>query len=121
MSAPARQGQPTRRCGHRLPLGPVRPGDAFFCVPGFAHDGHDFAADAVARGASALVVERELELDVPQFVVDDSRVALAYASAEFYGSRARASTWSESPEPTARRRPRTWSTRSRVRRDTSPA
>jgi len=63
----------------------VRPGDVFFCVPGFSADGHTFAADAVARGASALVVERELELDVPQYVVDDSRTALAFASAEFYG------------------------------------
>jgi len=62
----------------------VRPGDAFFCVPGFANDGHSFAEDAVRRGAAALVVERELELDVPQFVVDDSRVALAFASAQFY-------------------------------------
>ncbi len=63
----------------------VRPGDAFFCVPGFANDGHSFAADAVAHGATALVVERELELEIPQFVVDDARVALAFASAEFYG------------------------------------
>jgi len=62
----------------------VRPGDAFFCVPGFAHDGHEFAADAVSRGAAALVVQRELPIDVPQFIVDDTRVALAYGSSEFY-------------------------------------
>jgi len=63
----------------------VAAGDAFFCVPGFAVDGHRFAADAVQRGASALVVERQLDLDTPQFVVDDARVALAFASAEFFG------------------------------------
>jgi len=62
----------------------VRPGDAFFCVSGFAHDGHDFAHDAVSRGATALVVERKLPLETPQFLVDDTRVALAYASAEFF-------------------------------------
>ena len=34
----------------------VEPGTLFFCVPGFTRDGHDFAPDAVARGAAALVV-----------------------------------------------------------------
>ena len=34
--------------------------------PGFVRDGHDFAPDAVARGASALCVERLLDLPVPQ-------------------------------------------------------
>jgi len=63
----------------------VNPGDVFFCVPGFTADGHTFARDAVARGASALVVQRELDLEIPQYVVDDTRIALAYASAEFYG------------------------------------
>ena len=36
----------------------VVPGTLFFCVPGFTRDGHDFAPDAVARGAA--VVERAL-------------------------------------------------------------
>lgn len=63
----------------------VRAGDVFFCVPGFAHDGHDWAADAVARGAAALVVERQLPLDVPQFIVADSRVALANAASVAHG------------------------------------
>ena len=64
----------------------VEPGALFFCVPGTAADGHDFAADAVSRGAAALVVERELELDVPQFCVPCAREALALASANFYGN-----------------------------------
>ena len=34
-------------------------------MPGFTRDGHDFAPDAVARGAVALVVERPLDLGVP--------------------------------------------------------
>ena len=69
----------------------VQPGFAFFCIRGFAHDGHDFAQDAIDRGASALVVERELpHLDVPQFLVPESRIALALAAAEFYGHPSRA-------------------------------
>lgn len=63
----------------------VRPGDVFFCVSGFSHDGHDWADDAVRRGAVALVVERRLPGDVPQFVVPDSRVALATAAAVVFG------------------------------------
>ena len=64
----------------------VRPGDAFFCIPGFAHDGHEFAAKAVERGAAALVVKHPLPLlACPQVVVDDPRAALAIAASRFYG------------------------------------
>jgi UDP-N-acetylmuramoyl-L-alanyl-D-glutamate--2,6-diaminopimelate ligase len=65
--------------------GAVAAGDAFFCIAGFKHDGHDFAADAVASGAAALVVERELPVNAPQFVVSDTRSALSTAAAEFFG------------------------------------
>ncbi len=65
--------------------GAVVPGALFFCVPGSRADGHDFAADAVARGAVALVVERPLDLAVPQLVVEDARRAMATAAAEFFG------------------------------------
>jgi UDP-N-acetylmuramoyl-L-alanyl-D-glutamate--2,6-diaminopimelate ligase len=63
----------------------VEPGTVFFCVPGFTRDGHDFAPDAVARGASALVVTRPLGLGVPEVVVEDVRAAMAQAAARFYG------------------------------------
>ena len=43
----------------------VEPGTLFFCVPGARFDGHDFAAEALAGGAVALVVERPLDLPVP--------------------------------------------------------
>jgi UDP-N-acetylmuramoyl-L-alanyl-D-glutamate--2,6-diaminopimelate ligase len=63
----------------------ARPGTLFFCVPGFTRDGHDFAPDAVARGAAALVVERPLELDVAQVQVPSVRAAMAPAAAAFNG------------------------------------
>jgi UDP-N-acetylmuramoyl-L-alanyl-D-glutamate--2,6-diaminopimelate ligase len=63
----------------------VEPGTVFFCVPGFTRDGHDFAPDAVARGAAALVVQRPLELGVPEVVVEDVRATMARAAARFYG------------------------------------
>ena len=43
----------------------VTPGAAFFCVPGEHADGHDFAGEAVERGAVVLVVERAVEPEVP--------------------------------------------------------
>jgi UDP-N-acetylmuramoyl-L-alanyl-D-glutamate--2,6-diaminopimelate ligase len=62
----------------------VTPGAVFFCVPGSRADGHDFAAEAVERGAVALVVQRPLDLTVPQIVVPDARTAMAVAADEFF-------------------------------------
>jgi UDP-N-acetylmuramoyl-L-alanyl-D-glutamate--2,6-diaminopimelate ligase len=64
--------------------GAVEPGSLFFCVRGARADGHDFAAAAVARGAVALVVERRLELDVPQLLVADARAAMPKAAVAFF-------------------------------------
>src|SRR5919199_1039664 len=63
----------------------VSPGALFFCVPGARFDGHEFAPDAVERGAVALVVERELPLEATQVVVPDARRAMAPAADEFFG------------------------------------
>ncbi|HYF25339.1 MAG TPA: UDP-N-acetylmuramoyl-L-alanyl-D-glutamate--2,6-diaminopimelate ligase [Baekduia sp.] len=63
----------------------VTPGTVFFAVPGFTRDGHDFAPDAVARGAAALVVQRPLSLGVPEVVVRDVRKAMAPAAARLHG------------------------------------
>src|SRR5690349_14734522 len=63
----------------------VAPGALFFCVPGFRADGHDFAPDAVRRGAAALVCERPLGLGVPEVVVPSVRAAMPEVAARFYG------------------------------------
>src|SRR5713226_1043947 len=57
----------------------------FFCVPGARADGHEFAAEALERGAAAFVVERRLELDAPQLVVPSVRAAMPRAAVEFFG------------------------------------
>jgi UDP-N-acetylmuramoyl-L-alanyl-D-glutamate--2,6-diaminopimelate ligase len=62
----------------------VSAGSLFFAVPGERADGHDFAPDAVDRGAVALVVERPLDLPVPQVVVRDARAAMAPAADAFF-------------------------------------
>ena len=61
------------------------PGTLFFCVRGERADGHEFAPAAVEAGAAALVVERELELGVPQLVVPSARAAMAPLAARFHG------------------------------------
>ena len=63
----------------------VEDGSLFFCVPGSRADGHDFAPEAARRGAAALVVERPLEVDLPQLVVASSREAMAQAADVFFG------------------------------------
>jgi len=63
----------------------VSQGALFFCVPGFTADGHDFAPDAVQRGAAALVCERPLDLGVPEVQVESVRAAMGPVASRFYG------------------------------------
>ncbi len=56
-------------------------GSLYVALRGERFDGHDFAADAQLRGASALLVERLLPLDLPQVLVADSELALARIAA----------------------------------------
>jgi UDP-N-acetylmuramoyl-L-alanyl-D-glutamate--2,6-diaminopimelate ligase len=60
-------------------------GSLFFCIPGASADGHDFAGEAVGRGAVALVVERRVGVDAPQLVVPSVREAMPRAAVEFFG------------------------------------
>lgn len=63
----------------------LQPGDLFAALTGSSRDGHDYAATAVAQGVAALLVERQLPLDVPQIVVPNTRESLAPLSAAFLG------------------------------------
>ncbi|KHF28543.1 UDP-N-acetylmuramoyl-L-alanyl-D-glutamate--L-lysine ligase [Anoxybacillus sp. BCO1] len=63
----------------------VKQGSLFVCIKGFTVDGHDFAEQAVARGAVAIIAERPLTLPVPVIYVNDSRRALAVLADAFYG------------------------------------
>ena len=63
----------------------VTPGTLFFCVEGQHCDGHDFAAQAVQDGAVALVVERPLNLGVPEVLVGSARAVMGPLAARFYG------------------------------------
>ena len=63
----------------------VGPATLFFCVTGFRLDGHDFAPEAVRRGAAALVVERPLGLGVPEVLAASARAAMGPAAVRFNG------------------------------------
>ena len=66
----------------------MRPGFAFFAVPGTKADGGAFVADAIAKGAVAVVAERAppgaMSAAVACLLVDDVRRALALAAASFH-------------------------------------
>jgi len=63
----------------------VKPGCLFFCLPGYKVDGHDFAEQAIERGAVALVTSRVLPIAATQLVVSDTRQALALIADFYYG------------------------------------
>ena len=56
-------------------------GRLFVALRGERFDGHDFAREAIARGAVALLVERPLDLAVPQWIVTDTGEALGRLAA----------------------------------------
>ncbi|WP_027108201.1 Mur ligase family protein [Lacticigenium naphthae] len=63
----------------------VTPQTLFVCIKGFETDGHDYAIQAVAKGADCLIVEKFIpDADVLQIKVGDTRYALAALGDEFY-------------------------------------
>lgn len=63
----------------------VRSGTLFCCIRGARVDGHDFAAGAVAGGASVVLVDRELPLTVPQVLVPSVRRAIGPLADRYFG------------------------------------
>lgn len=64
----------------------TRPNDIFICLTGEHVDGHEYAEEAFANGACACIVERRLNLDMPQIVVDDTSEMIAQVSDLIYNS-----------------------------------
>ena len=61
-------------------------GELFVALVGENSDGHDYIQEAVRRGAAAVVCQRCAEgVRVPQIVVEDTRKALSFLAAAFYG------------------------------------
>lgn len=69
----------------------VTPGSLFVALSGGEKDGHDFIADALRRGAAAVIAEHDIESirchrGTPFIIVEDSRDALAFVANRFYGA-----------------------------------
>lgn len=69
----------------------VSEGSLFFCIKGAVSDGHKYAAEVVEKGARVLVVQDLVEVpeNVTVIRVKDSRLAMSYISAAYYGYPAR--------------------------------
>src|ERR1700682_1719463 len=65
----------------------AKPGDLFVAVEGIQVDGHVFVTDAIARGAAAAAIERDVSLPpgTPVLRMSSTRIGLAELAAEFYG------------------------------------
>ncbi len=63
----------------------AKDGFVFICITGQERDGHDFAKSAAQNGASVIVSERPLDIDVPVVCYDNTKLAMAELSSYFYG------------------------------------
>ncbi len=65
----------------------VTSGDLFFCITGAVSDGHKYAEDVADKGASVLVVEKNVDVpkDVTVIKVKSTRYAMGCMSSKFYG------------------------------------
>lgn len=67
----------------------IEPECMFLCIAGANADGHDYVNEAIAKGANVIVVEREVELpekcDTVIIKVENTRYALAFVSAAYFG------------------------------------
>lgn len=62
----------------------IRPGEMYVCLKGLHRDGHDYAAEAAANGAVAVLAEKEMCVSVPVIRVGDTRHALSYLSDRYF-------------------------------------
>ena len=70
----------------------IRPGMVYVAVRGSQSDGHRFVADAVGRGAAAVVVEQPQKSAVAEIVVQDGRRSAQVLGAAWYGHPSRSLT-----------------------------
>ncbi|WP_246940194.1 UDP-N-acetylmuramoyl-L-alanyl-D-glutamate--2,6-diaminopimelate ligase [Bacillus pinisoli] len=62
----------------------VKPGSLFICIKGYTVDGHDYAEQAVKKGAVAIIAEEAIDVKVPVVLVPDSKRAMAVVANYFY-------------------------------------
>ena len=68
----------------------VDTGDVFVCIKGAVSDGHDYFKQVIEKGAAAVIVQQDAEISgqydgVTVIATEDTRLALAYMSAAYFG------------------------------------
>ncbi|MFA6619071.1 MAG: UDP-N-acetylmuramoyl-L-alanyl-D-glutamate--2,6-diaminopimelate ligase, partial [Candidatus Neomarinimicrobiota bacterium] len=64
----------------------VEKNSLFVAIKGFKSDGHDYIKQAISKGASAVVIEHDMDIEVTKLITSDTRRALAELSYAYYGS-----------------------------------
>ncbi len=64
----------------------VKKGSLFVCIKGFTVDGHDFAQSAVENGATVIVAEKELDVDIPVVRVSNTDLVLPILANAFFST-----------------------------------
>lgn len=62
----------------------IEEGDLFLCIKGLGVDRHDYIDDAIKRGATALVVSKDIDADIPYIKVDDTNAIIDELYRRFY-------------------------------------
>ena len=62
----------------------IVPGDIFVCTMGVTADRHDFIDEAISNGASAIVVSKDVEYDIPTIKVENTNTELRKLASKFY-------------------------------------
>ena len=70
------RGDDVQPTGFSIDTRTLQPGDLYIAIQGDRFDGHDYCRAAQEAGASGLLVHRVVESDLPQLIVDDTRIAL---------------------------------------------
>jgi len=68
--------------------GDVKNHTLFICIKGYKHDGHDFIDQALKKGATALLVEKDVSVphNITVIKVKDTRKAMSKIASNFYGN-----------------------------------
>ncbi len=69
--------------GFATDSGKVKGNDLFICIKGQRVDGHRFAPDAVRNGASAVLCDRRLDVNVPCVIVEDTVSAIQRLASDY--------------------------------------
>ncbi len=69
-------GDDVQLSGFSIDTRTLQPGDLYIAIDGDRFDGHDYCRAAAEKGASGLLVHKDIESDLPQLKVDDTRIAL---------------------------------------------